>query len=99
MRRLGITEIILPKIVLALESTLDVIEAHNSVKNVIEAIQLVKKEVDDSHDGRDSAALEVAAKVKVVLTMPRIAATARHHANIPAENEESYFKRNLTISH
>ena len=48
MRRLGITETILPKFVLALESTLDVIEAHNSVQNVIETLELVKKEVDDS---------------------------------------------------
>ena len=61
--------------------------------------RISKKEVGDSHNGRDSTALEVAAKVKVVPTMPKIAATARHHANIPAENKESYFKRNLTISH
>ena len=50
------------------------------------------------HDGRDSTAVELAAKVEVVPTMPRITATTRHRANIPAENKESYFKRNLSIS-
>ena len=41
-----------------------------------------------------STAVKLAAKVEVVPTKPRTAATMRHHANIPAENQESHFKRN-----
>ena len=97
MRKLGVTKTILLQIFLALESTLDVIEAYNSVQNVVETLELVKREVDDYHTRWCSNAVELAAKVEVVPTMPRITATMKHRAKIPAENEEIYFKRNLTI--
>ena len=97
MRKLGITKTILLQVFLALESTLDVIEAYNSVQNVVETLELVKTEVDDYHTRWCSNTVELAAKVEVVPTMPRIIATMRHRAKIPAENEEIYFKRNLTI--
>ena len=80
-------------IFLDLESTLDVIEAYNSVQNVVETFELVKREVGDYHTRWCSNAVELAAKVEVVPTMLRITATMRHHANIPADNKESYFKR------
>ena len=95
--RLGITKRIFPWIVLALESTLDVIEAHNSVQNIIETLELVKKEVDGYHAQWYSTAVELAAKVEAVPTKPKTTASLRRRANIPAENEESHFKRNLTI--
>ena len=58
---------------------------------------MVKKEEDDYHTRWYSTAVELSAKVEVVPTMPRITLTMRHRANIHAENEESYFNRNLTI--
>ena len=72
-------------------------EAHNSVQNIIETLQFVKKEVDDYHMQWYSTAVKLAAKVEVVPTKPRTAATMRHRANIPAENQESHFKINFTI--
>ena len=36
-------------IFLDLESTLDVIEAYNSVQNVVETFELIKREVGDYH--------------------------------------------------
>ena len=72
-------------------------EAHNSVQNIIETLQFVKKEVDDYHTQSYSTAVELAAKVEAVPTKPRAAATMKHRANIPAENQESHFKRILTI--
>ena len=97
MRKLGVTKTILLQIFLALELTSDIIEAYNSVQNVVETLELVKKEVDDYHTPWYSNAVELAAKVEVVPAMQRITATMRHRPNIPAENKESYFKRNLTI--
>ena len=58
--------------------------------------------MDDYHTRWYSTAVELSAKVEVVPTMSRITATMRHRANIHsanahAENEESYFIRNLII--
>ena len=94
---ISITKTILLQIFFALELTLDVTEAYNSVQNVAETPKLVKKEVADYHTRWYSNAVELAAKVEVVPTVPKITATMRHCANIHAENEESYFKKNLTI--
>ena len=53
--------------------------------------------MDDYHTQSYSTAVELAAKVEAVPTKPRAAATMKHRADIPAENQESHFKRILTI--
>ena len=80
-----------------LESTLGVVQAYNSVQNVIETLEDVKEKVSDYHAKWYKSAVELAEKINVTPKIPRIAASMRHHSNIPAENEEIYFRRNLTI--
>ena len=99
MRKLGITKTILLKIFLALESTLDVTEAYNSVQNVVETLQLVKRDVHDYHTRWYSNAVELAAKVEVVPTMPRITATMRHRANTLAQKMKKANSRGISLFH
>ena len=43
------------------------------------------------------SAQELAASIGINPSMPRITAYMRHRSNIPGDDEETYFRRNITI--
>lgn len=79
------------------DSTISVVEAYGSITDAIETLSGVKLNIDTYHKKWFKSAIDLAASIGTEPKMPRITNSMQHRSNIPGENEEIYFKRNITL--
>ena len=82
---------------ICLDSTKSIVESYESVANNIETLNGVRHNIDKFHHQWFQSAQELAASIGINPSMPRITAYMRHRSNIPGDDEETYFRRNITI--
>ena len=75
----------------------DVVKAYNQIAFVKTTLQSARDDVDTVHAGIYEMALEIATKVGVDESMPRISRQQQNRANVPCSNPSEYYKRALTI--
>ena len=75
----------------------DVVRAYNNISFVKTTLQCARDDVDTVHARMYESALEIATKVGVDESLPRISRRQQHRANVPSSNPSEYYKRVLTI--
>ena len=75
----------------------DVVNAYNQISFVKTTMQCARDDVDTVHARIYETALEIASKVGVDESMPRISSRQQHRANVPSSDPSEYYKRILTI--
>ena len=75
----------------------DVVSAYNQINFVKTTLQCARDDVDSVHARIYETALEIATKVGVDESMPRISKRQQHRANVPSSDPTEYYKRVLTI--
>ena len=75
----------------------DVIRAHQDVKDVITAIKRIRSRVDDFHMRVYKQVQDMSKLVNVMESKPRQANRQQHRQNIPSNSNTEYYKLNYTI--
>ena len=75
----------------------DVVSAYNQISFVKTTLQCARDDIGAVHARIYETALEIATKVGVDESMPRVSRLQQHRANVPSSDPSEYYKRALTI--
>jgi len=77
--------------------TLDIIEAHEEIKEITRTYRKERENVDSGFAKIFEHSQRIAEKVDSTIQMPRIASRQQHRSNAAADNPCEYYQRNVAI--